>query len=467
MTAIDEELQAPPGDDAPRSFDRNPPQNLAAEMSVLGGVLMSPAALDSVIDRGLTGRDFYRPAHEAVWEAVEALHRRQEPVDATTVHGELLQRGDLNRIGGAAYLHKLLESVPTAANAGYYATEVRDRAVLRRLVAAGTKVVQLGQATDGGQVSDIVDAAVGEVLRVSDDRDDGANDDDLIDAVDESIDELQHGTKPRTPTGISGLDDLLNGGLLPGTVTTIGARPSVGKTLVGRQILLNVGVDQGLPCGYSSLEMSRQDLILGAYACLGRVDYGRLQRSPKDPLTEPEWRAVDRAAGLLRQSQIRITDDADLRVGAVRAGIRRMIRKRGSCALWVVDYLQLLTPDDDSVNREQQVARIMRSLKLTALSLKVPIILLAQLKRDPETSKRNPILSDLRESGAVEQDSDTVILLDRNLKDSPTDLYADVAKNRRGLTSTTDERIKLEFVGHYQQVRPPSWSPSSALLGGR
>lgn len=446
----------PPEED---SGARTPPQDIPAEQSVLGAVLLSRDALADVTEV-LTGREFYRPAHELIWASVRGLHDAGQPVDAITVHADLARRGEIDRAGGPAYLHTLVAAVPVAANAGYYARIVRERAVLRDLVNAGSRIVEFGYrgASERADVEETVNAAQAEVAAIADGQHGSGGDDSLDAAIEESLDALEHGTAPGLPTGLVDLDRLLNGGLRAGTVTCLAARPAVGKTAVGLDVALNVA-DAGENVGFTSQEMTRQDLLLRAYANRGGIDYGRLLRAPKEPLSEAEWRKVAQVSGVLRTSGLHIVDRPTASVATIRADIRRMVRRRGSCVLWVIDYLGLLSPPDRRASREQQIAAMMRMIKLTALETGVPILLLAQLNRASAKENRPPRLDDLRDSGTVEQDSDNVILLHRDLEEAPDQMGFLVAKNRRGATGG----FVLEFQGHYQRARPKTWSPHAAL----
>ena len=460
------------GPDAPAAGTRH---DVVLEQTVLGALLTGgPAVRDAVLETGLAGADFYRPQHEEIWEAIDALAERGERVDPMAAASELTARGSLARVGGHAYLHTLVSQVSSAWAAPKYAAEIAADACLRRLDAAAVKARQIAATSGRHDVDEALDRAVAEIAAVADGRHLGTGDDDLSEAIDVTIDELQHGRAPALPTGLGDLDQRLNGGLRRKTVTTIGARPGVGKTVVGLQIALDVALESGQPVGYTSLEMAREDLLLRAYAAVGGVDYSRLLKAPKEPLTEPEWRAVGKAAERIRTSGLIIPDRDYASVASIRSDIRRVQRSRGGCALWVVDYLQLVTPAETrGIPREQQVAAIMRGLKKVALSLETPIILLAQLSRDGEKSGRPPVLTDLRESGSIEQDSDNVILLHRNLEVSlaagagpssadqpgPDELGLLIAKNRRGVSGG----FVMTFEGRYQRAVPKRWHPGDAI----
>ncbi len=441
------------------------------ERVVLGAVMLQPAVRDDVLETGLTPATFYRPAHTLIWETVAHLADTRERIDPTTVGAALAAAGTIGQAGGHAYLHTCLEACSSPWAAKKAAEQLVALATLRALDAAGVKTRQVASQSPLDAVDDAVDQATAALAAVADGRSLGVGDDDLTVAVDETLELLENGGGQVIPTGLEDLDERLNGGLVPGSVTTIGARPGVGKTVIGLQIALHAAVTLGQPVGYTSLEMSRHDLLLRAYANLGSLDYKRLQRSPKDPLTEAEWRAVSRAAEQVRASGLVIPDRASATAAQIRADIRRVQRRRGSCALWVVAYLQLVTPADPRVVREQQIAGIMRALKLTGLSTKVAVVLLAQLSREGEKSGRPPVLTDLRESGSIEQDSDNVLLLHRLLDvglagagptpDSPLgpdEIAGLLAKHRRGSTG----HFVGQFIGHHQRIAPRQWRPSDA-----
>lgn len=451
-----------PVEAAPEAPSRGltPPHDVEAERSVLGAALISRPALADLVDLGLRPRDFYRPAHELVWSAILQLHASGQPVDVVTVTAALQSAGELRRVGGPAAVHELSAAVPSPASAVHYAGIVQERAVARALVGAGQQITQLGYAT-GSDIDEAVHAAQAQVAAVAERRAGPGGEVDMGAALDQLMDELEEGIGTAVPTGLGDLDAALSGGLRPGTITTVGARPAVGKTAFALSVVLHVAA-AGYPVGLTSLEMSRTDLLIRAAASLGGLDYTRLQEAHvgKIKLTESEWRALARANGTIRESDLEIYDHG-VRVGQIRAGIRSMQRRKGSCGLWVVDYLGLITPDDTRVNREQQVSQMSRALKLAALELNVPILLLHQLNRESERAAREPRMSDLRDSGSVEQDSDAVLLLHRDLEASPHLMGANVAKNRRGRTAP----LVLDFHGSHQRVTTHQWRPSDAAAG--
>jgi len=438
------------------AVDETPAQDLDAERAVIGAVLLAGTkVLDAVSDLGLAADDMYAPRHESIYATALALSGRGEPIDHITVATAL--GPDLPRIGGLAVLHDCVAACISPASAPHYARIVADHAVRRRLTAAGHKVMILGQAVDAGSVTDAVDAAQAAVAAVAGRLHGQAPAADMGTALDDVLTHLETGDGTATPTGITDLDRLLVGGLRPGTLTTIAARPGAGKTVLGLQIALHIATTGG-HVGYTSLEMTRQDLLLRGISATSAVDYGRLQRSPREPLTEREWVAVSRATETLRGSGLAVSHRTSATVDAIRADIRDMIRTAGACDAWIVDYLQLVSPADRRAPREQQVSAMTRHLKMAALETGVPVVILAQLNRDGEKSGRQPILTDLRESGAIEQDSDTVILLHRQ-DDHPDKLGLRLAKNRRGPQGD----ISLIFEGSYQRVSQSKWAPSNAI----
>ncbi|MCE1179882.1 MAG: replicative DNA helicase [Micrococcales bacterium] len=558
--------------DGPPS-DRLPPQDLIAEQSVLGGMLLSKDAIADVLE-GLRGVDFYRPAHELIYDAVLDLYGRGEPADAITVADELTKRGDLQRVGGQAYLHQLIQAVPTAANAGYYAEIVRERAMLRRLVEAGTRIVQMGYSEGGGDVEDIVNAAQAEVYAVADKRG-GEDYVQLGEVLQETLDEVEAAAGRSdemigVPTGFIELDKLTHG-LHPGQMIVVAARPAVGKALaldtplptptgwttmgevaVGDELLDADGrptrvvgateVMEGRPCfevefsdgtvivadaqhqwaiegagivvteqlvsgqqvlrdersvaevraiesvpvrcvevdndehlylagptripthnstlgmdiaraaaikhkratAVFSLEMSRTEITMRVLAAEAQI---QLQDLRKGTINDEGWQKLARIMGKISDSPLFIDDSPNMSLMEIRAKCRRL-KQQHNLKLVIIDYLQLMSSGKRVESRQQEVSEFSRALKLLAKELEVPVIAISQLNRGPEqrTDKR-PQMSDLRESGSIEQDADMVILLHRDRDNPDREGEADVivAKHRNGPTAD----IVLAFQGHY------------------
>ncbi len=438
-------------------FERTPPQDLIAEQGVLGGMLLSKDAIADVVEI-IRDRDFYRPAHELIYDAIVDLYGRGEPVDPVTVSAELTKRGDIARAGGAPYLHTLISSVPTAANAGYYAKIVRERAILRRLVEAGTKIVQLGYASEG-EVDDAVDQAQAEVYSVTERR---ANEDyvqlsTLLPAALDEIEKISQGVIGEgVKTGFIELDKLTNG-LHPGNMIVLAARPAVGKSTLGLDIARYASIHKGNTSVIFSLEMSKSEITMRMLSAEARVALNNIRAGT---LNDEEWARLARRMGEISEAPLFIDDSPNLSLMEIRAKARRL-KQRHDLKLIVIDYLQLMTSGKRVENRQQEVSEFSRQLKLLAKELNVPIVAISQLNRSPEQrSDKKPMLSDLRESGSIEQDADVVILLhrddlyDNQNRSGEADLI--VAKHRNGPTRTITVSAQLHFARFVDM--PPTYS---------
>jgi replicative DNA helicase len=428
-------------------FERTPPQDVIAEQSVLGGMLLSKDAISDVVEI-LRERDFYRPAHELIYDAIVDLYGRGEPADPVTVSAELTKRGDLVRAGGAPYLHTLISSVPTAANAGYYAKIIRERAIMRRLVEAGTKIVQLGY-TDEGEVDDAVDQAQAEVYAVTERREseDYVQLSELLPAAYDEIEKISAGVAGQgVKTGFKDLDALTNG-FHPGNMIVLAARPAVGKSTLGLDIARYASIHKRETSVIFSLEMSRSEITMRMLSAEARVPLNNIRSGQ---LGEEEWAKMARRMGEISDAPLFIDDSPNLSLMEIRAKSRRL-KQRHDLKLIVIDYLQLMTSGKRVENRQQEVSEFSRQLKLLAKELNVPVVAISQLNRSPEQrSDKKPMLSDLRESGSIEQDADVVILLHReDLYDSQNrsgeaDLI--VAKHRNGPTRTITVSAQLHLA---------------------
>ncbi len=446
MSVVDQGF-APPSED----LGRTPPQDVAAEQAVLGGMLLSKDAIADVVET-LRGTDFYRPAHELVFEAILDLYGRGEPADALTVADELTKRGELGRVGGVSYLHTLISSVPTAANAGYYADIVRERAILRRLVEAGTRIVQIGYAPEGGDVDALVNEAQAEVYAVTERR---SSEDyvPLSATIEATIDEIaaSEGRGDEmigVPTGFSELDQLTNG-LHPGQMIVIAARPAIGKSTVGLDIARSASIHHGMTSVIFSLEMTRTEITMRLLSAEASVS---LQNMRKGTMHKEDWTKLASTMGRVNEAPLFIDDSPNMSLMEIRAKCRRL-KQRQDLKLVIIDYLQLMSSGKRVESRQQEVAEFSRALKLLAKELEVPVIAISQLNRGPEQrTDKKPAMSDLRESGSIEQDADMVILLHREdayEKESPRAGEADfiVAKHRNGPTAT----LVMAFQGHYSR----------------
>jgi replicative DNA helicase len=386
-------------DDPSVDLGRTPPQDVAAEQSVLGGMLLSKDAIADVVEI-LRGHDFYRPAHESIFEAVIDLYGRGEPADAVTVAAALQKSSALGRVGGAPYLHTLVSSVPSAANAGFYAEIVRERALLRRLVEAGTRIVQMGYGDDG-DADDIVDRAQAEVYAVTERR---TSEDylPLSDIMEGALDEIESigsrgGQMIGVPTGFADLDSLTNG-LHSGQLVILAARPAVGKSTLGLDIARAASVKHGLTSVIFSLEMSRNEITMRLLSAEAKVP---LHHMRSGQMTDDDWNRIARSTGEVSSAPLYIDDSPNMTMMEIRAKCRRL-RQRHSLRLIVVDYMQLMTSGKRVESRQQEVSEFSRALKLLAKELEVPVVAISQLNRGPEQRQdKKPMLSDLRESGCL------------------------------------------------------------------
>ncbi len=430
-------------------IDRTPPQDFAAEQSVLGAMLMSKDAISEVTEV-LKGRDFYRPSHEVIYEAVVELFAHGEPADPVTVADFLGKRGELQRAGGHVYLADLLATVSVAANASYYAEIVRDKAVLRRLVEASIKIAQMGYQGQG-DVTDIVDAAQQAVYEVSE----GKTSDDyrpLSVLIEPAIDEMEaiqsrDGVMTGVPTGFSELDELTNG-LHPGQMIIVGARPAVGKSTFALDLARAASIKNRLPSVFFSLEMGHTEIVMRLLSAEASVGLHAIRSGT---MNESDWDRVVAKTQQISEAPLFIDDSPNLTMMEIRAKARRL-KQRHDLKLVVIDYMQLMSSGKKVESRQLEVSEFSRQIKLLAKELEIPVIALAQLNRGSEqrTDKR-PQMSDLRESGSLEQDADVVILLhredlyDKEQRVGEADLI--VAKHRNGPTGT----VPVIFQGHYSR----------------
>ena len=430
--------------------DRTPPQDNNAEQSVLGSMMLSKDAIADVIE-AVRGTDFYRPAHESIFDAIVDLYGRGEPADPVTISAELQRRGDLARIGGAPYLHTLSASVPIAANAGYYAEIVREKAILRRLVDAGTRIAQWGYAGEG-QVDETVDRAQAEVYSVTDKRtsEDYAPLSDIMEATLDEIEAISNrdGEMVGVPTGFADLDELTNG-LHGGQMVIVAARPAVGKSTLGLDICRSASVHHNLASVIFSLEMTRNEITMRLLSAEAKIPLNHMRNGH---MNDEDWAKLARKMGEVSSAPFFIDDSPNMTMMEIRAKARRL-KQRHDLRLIVIDYLQLMSSGKKVESRQLEVSEFSRQIKLLAKELDIPVVALSQLNRGPEQrSDKRPMMSDLRESGSIEQDADMVILLHREdvyEKESTRPGEADliVAKHRNGPTRD----VVVAFQGHYSR----------------
>ncbi len=437
-------------DPGPADFGRMPPHNMEAEQCALGAMLIAARVIDDV-SAIIRPEDFYRPAHQMIASAIYDLNAKGEAVDATIVFNELSKRGEILRVGGGGYLHTLTHVTPTAANGTYYANIVREQAMLRGLVETGMRITEFGYAGDAEDAESLRERAIQELTR----RDEGDAEVITLDALmPDLLDKLERGdTEDRIPLPYADLDRLL-GGLKAGQLVIIGARPAVGKSVVALDIARFAALKKGLPVYFASLEMSREELGRRLLAAEGRVLLDHLENNA---LTDADWTNISKVhARLSENANLVIDDTANVTIERLRAQLRKMARSAtGPARLLVVDYLQLMRPlvrtgKKSPENRQVEVSELSRDLKLLAKEFGIPVVVLAQLNREVERrNEKRPVVSDLRESGSLEQDGDAVILLyrsDEPEKSGELDLI--VGKNRNGPTGV----VTVAFQGHYARA---------------
>lgn len=429
---------------------RVPPQNLEAEQSVLGGILLDHRAIDRAIEI-LDPNDFYREAHKKIFRAMLALNQRGEPVDVVTLSNELAVEGQLEEIGGAAYLAELAEKVPTAANLAYYARIVREKAVLREVIAASTELAARAYEMRSGEVDDFLDQVEHRIFEISERRvrPQFATMNDLMFTAVHTVESLyeRRGLITGVPTGFLDLDRLTSG-LQPSDLVIVAARPSMGKTAFALNVAVNAAQEGGVGVAIFSLEMSKQQLGLRMLCAEASVDSQQLRTGF---LSGQDFPKIVAAADRLSRLPIYVDDTPGLSVLELRAKARRLKREQeAKLGLVIVDYLQLMRSHERMDNREQEISSISRSLKALAKELDVPVMALSQLNRQVEArSDRRPVMADLRESGAIEQDADVILFLfrpyvyDKNADEHEAEVI--IGKQRNGPVDV----VKLTYLPQY------------------
>jgi replicative DNA helicase len=432
------------------------PHNIEAEQSALGGMLLSQEAIADVLEV-VSGSDYYAPKHELIFNAIIYLFGRGEPTDVIAVTDYLNKQGNLLKAGGADYLHSLSSFVPTAANAGYYAKIVADKAILRRLIDAGTRIAQSGYESQG-EVEDLVNQAQSEVFAVVSQtaKEDYVGLSESIDFAIRDIEAAQNrgGDLTGIPTGFTNLDTYTHG-LHSGQLVIVAARPSVGKSTFALDIARNAAIKHNQATIFFSLEMGRSEIAMRMLSAESGI---YLQSMRKGTLTEGDWAKLAAVRGKINDAPLYIDDSPNMSLVEIRAKCRRLTQQV-QLKMVVIDYIQLMTSGKKVESRQQEVSEFSRALKLLSKELGVPVVALSQLNRQAEQTKdKRPELSQLRESGSLEQDADVVILLHREglfEKDHPRAGEADLilAKQRNGPTGT----VTVAFQGQYSRfVNMPS-----------
>jgi replicative DNA helicase len=431
---------------------RVPPQSVEAEQAVLGGLMLDPSAYDRVADQ-LTDNDFYRRDHQLIFRAIRELAEKNRPFDAVTLGEWFESMGQSETVAGGAYLVELASTTPSAANIAAYAEIVRDKAVLRQLIEVGTDIVNDGFQPDGRESGEILAKAEQQVFAIAEAGARGRTDFVAMNkALSEAFDVLQTryangGSVTGLPTGYTEFDDM-TAGLQPTDLIILAARPAMGKTTFALNIAEHAAIRTKKAVAVFSMEMSASQLALRLISSNGRINAQRLRNGQ---LEDEDWSRVTGAIRMLREAKIFIDDTPGLSPEVLRAKARRLKREH-DLGLVVIDYLQLMSVPGNTENRATEISEISRSLKHLAKELNVPVIALSQLNRSLEQrADKRPVMADLRESGAIEQDADIILFIYRddyyNKENSPDKGLAEIiiGKQRNGPTGS----VKLKFFGEY------------------
>jgi len=448
--------------------ERQAPWSPEAELSVLGGMLIDADAVAVAVEL-INDAAFFREANRRIFRAMTRLYGRDEVIDAVTLADELTSAGELETIGGMGYLAQLVDAVPTAANIEYHCRILRDKAVLRRLIQSATEIIQDAYEAAGGAVDDTLDRAEQRIFEIAQakQRTGFVWIKEILWPAFERIEELQRtpGAVTGVPTGFPELDDM-TAGFQAGDLIVLAGRPSMGKTALALNFAQHAAIETEIPVAVFSLEMSKEALVQRLLCAEGRVDSSRLRRGS---LQDDEYQRLATAAGLLNTAPVWIDDTPAVSALEVRAKARRL-RSEVDLGLIVVDYMQLMTGPGRAENRQQEISAISRSLKAVGKELGVPVLALSQLSRAPEqrTGDHRPRLSDLRESGAIEQDADLVLFIFREeVYKSREEIDQDptlqgkaeliIGKQRNGPTGG----LPLYFHKHYTLFEPVSQRDAS------
>jgi replicative DNA helicase len=435
-------------DNIAEELKKIPPQQIEAEQSLLGGILIDNDGLPSAFEI-LRGDEFYRDAHRSIFKAIQELFERNEPIDLITIASLLSEKNQLEAVGGAAYLATLVESVPSAANVAAYAKIINEKALLRRLIQASHEITS-SCYSGGKNVEEILDHAEAAIFSITENRIRNSYST-LKDIVKKSIETIERFQEYRemttgVPSHYTDLDKL-TAGFQPSDLIIIAARPSMGKTAFALCLARNAALQSGVPVGFFSLEMSKEQLAMRLLCAEAKVDSHKIRTGF---LSQQECAKMLTAAGAFMDTPIYIDDTPAISTIELRAKARRMMADKG-LGMVVVDYLQLMRGREGSERREQEISDISRSLKGLAKELNIPVLALSQLNRKVEerTNKR-PLMSDLRESGAIEQDADVIAFIYRDEVYNPTTTDKGIAeiligKQRNGPTG----EVKLAYVQSY------------------
>lgn len=428
-----------------------PPHSIDAEQSVLGGLMLDNRAWDNIIDR-IRDVDFYRNEHKLIFRAMGRLVELNKPLDVLTVAEALREMHELDQVGGEVFLFELANNTPSAANITAYADIVRERSILRSLINAATDITETAFDPQGRSIVELLDAAERSVFQISESGNRGSgpvNIKEYLAKTMDRIDTLFHSNSSITgvPTGYNDLDDKTSG-LQPSDLIIVAGRPSMGKTTFAMNIAEHVAIKSRLPVLIFSMEMPGEAIVMRMLSSLCRIDQLRIRTGK---LADEDWPRISSTISMLTDAPLYIDDTPSLSPAEMRARARRLAKEHGQIGLIVVDYLQLMQVPGFNENRTAEISEISRSLKGLAKELKVPLIALSQLNRGLEQrADKRPVMSDLRESGAIEQDADLITFIYRDEvynESSPDKGTAEIiiAKQRNGPIG----KIRLTFMGQY------------------
>ena len=434
---------------------RLPPQSLEAEQAVIGGLLLDNTAFDRVADL-LRANDFYRGDHRQIYVAIASLIDKNQPADVVTVHESLSTIGKAEDVGGLIYLNRLAQDTPSAANIRRYAEIVRDRAILRRLIAVADDIANQALNPQGKDTRTLLDEAESKIFNINEEGARGRSGfqslpdllSQVVDRIGQLYDQSNHSGITGVPTGFSDLDKMTSG-FQPGDLVIVAGRPSMGKTAFSLNIGEHVAVDQSLPVAVFSMEMGATQLAMRMVCSVGRLDQQRVRTGQ---LVDDDWPRLTNAIQKMQDSQLYIDETPSLNALELRSRARKLSRQCGQLGLVIIDYIQLMSSASAAgENRATEISEISRSLKGLAKELQCPVIALSQLNRSLEQRpNKRPVMSDLRESGAIEQDADVIIFIYRDEvynQDSPEKGTAEIiiGKQRNGPIGT----VRLTFLGKY------------------
>ncbi|MGO4302473.1 MULTISPECIES: replicative DNA helicase [unclassified Cupriavidus] len=442
-----------------------PPHSIEAEQSVLGGLLLDNAAWDRIADF-LSEADFYRFDHRLIFQSIARLISATKPADVITVYEMLQVAGKAEEVGGLAYLNSLAQNTPSAANIRRYAEIVRERSVLRKLVTVADDIASAAFAPKGREVRELLDEAESKVFAIAEEGSRGQKGfqeiQPLLTQVVERIDELYHRDNSSDVTGVpTGFIDLdrMTSGMQPGDLVIVAGRPSMGKTAFSLNIGEHVAVEQGLPVAVFSMEMAGVQLAMRMLGSVGRLDQHRLRTGR---LLDEDWPRLTHSIQRMNDAQLFIDETPALNPMELRARSRRLARQCGQLGLIIIDYLQLMSGSGGGENRATEISEISRSLKGLAKELNCPVIALSQLNRSLEQRpNKRPVMSDLRESGAIEQDADVILFIYRDEVYNPDSQDKGTAeiiigKQRNGPIGT----VRLTFLGQFTKFDNFSGGPA-------